>query len=147
LWAFDPLAVDDSQEQALASLLALFLARVVGGAFADILVSLFLALEVVEDRSDCLLARGMAGGVVEELLGGSRALTSQLMDQGLTGGPRQESTYDVGVGDIGQLVALPGEVPDVPTKGFPGLLSTVFEISGVPRTRLCALENPHEDLF
>ena len=89
----------------------------------------------------------MAGGDVEELLGGSRALTSQLMNQGLTGGPREESSYDVGVGDVRQLVALPGEAPNVPTKGFPGLLSAVFEIPWVPMMLVCALEVFHEDLF
>ena len=70
----------------------------------------------------------MASGDLEELLGGSWALMSQLMNQGLVGGPRQEGPYDVCVSDIGQLIALPGEVLDVPTKGFPRLLSTVFEI-------------------
>ena len=89
----------------------------------------------------------MAGGDVGELLGGSWALTSQLVNQGLTGGPRQESSYDVGIGDVGQLIALLGEVPDLPTKSFPGLLSTVFEIPWVPRTCICALEVCHKDLF
>ena len=74
----------------------------------------------------------MAGGDVEELLGGSQALTSQLVNQGLAGGSGQESSYDVGVGDVGQLVALPGEAPDVPTKSFPRLLSSIFEIPWVP---------------
>ena len=89
----------------------------------------------------------MVGGNVEELLGGSQALTSQLMNQGLVGGPRQEGSYDVGVGDVGQVVALPGEAPDVPTKSFLGLLSVVFEIPWVSRTSVCALEVSHEDLF
>ena len=70
-----PLAVGGSHERALVPLLVLLLARTVGGAFIGILVPLCLALEVIEDRSDCLLARDMAGGDVEELLGGSRALT------------------------------------------------------------------------
>ena len=46
-----------------------------------------------------------------------------------------------------QLVALPGEAPDVPTKSFPRLLSSVFEIPWVPRMRVCALEVSHEDLL
>ena len=50
------------------------------------------------------------------------------MNQGLIGGPIQEGSYDVGVGDIGQLIALPGEPSDVSMKGFSGLLSVVFEI-------------------
>ena len=69
------------------------------------------------------------------------------MNQGLTCGPRQEGSYDIGVSDIGQLIALPGEVLDVPTKGFPRLLSTVFEIPWVPRMLVRALEVPHKDLF
>ena len=69
------------------------------------------------------------------------------MDQGLVGGPRQESSYDVGVGDVGQLIALPREAPDVPTKSFLELLSVVFEILCVPRTCVCALEVSHKDHF
>ena len=61
--------------------------------------------------------------------------------------PRQESSYNVNVGDIGQLIALLGETPDVPMKSFSGLLSAVFEIPWVPRTCVCALEVSHEDLF
>ena len=71
-----PLVVGGSHERALMSLHVLLLAGTVGGAFTGILVPLHLALEAVEDRSDRLLARGMASGDVEELLGGSRALTS-----------------------------------------------------------------------
>ena len=94
-----------------------------------------------------LLARGMAGGDVEELFGGSWALTSQLVNQGLAGDPRQESSYDVGIGDVGQLVALLREASDVPTKGFSSLLLVVFEILWVPRMRVCALKVSYEDLF
>ena len=69
------------------------------------------------------------------------------MNQGLTGDPGQESSYDVGVGDIGQLIALSGEAPDVPTEGFTSLLSVVFEVPRVPRALVCALEVPHKDLL
>ena len=69
------------------------------------------------------------------------------MDLGLAGGPRQESSYDVGVGDVGQLIALSGEAPDVPMKSFPRLLLVVFEIPWVLRTCICALEVSHKDLF
>ena len=80
--------VGGGHERALVPLLALLLDGMVGGTFADVLALLRLALEVVEDRSDCLFARGMAGGDVEELFGGSRALTSWLVNQGLICGPR-----------------------------------------------------------
>ena len=69
------LAVDSGHEQALSPLLV-FLVGAVGGVFTSVLVLLRLAFEVVEDRSDRLLAQGVAGGNVQELLGGSWALTS-----------------------------------------------------------------------
>ena len=62
------------------SLLVLLLIGAVGGTFAGVLVPLCLALEAVEDRSDRLLARGVVGGDVEELLGGSWALMSLLVN-------------------------------------------------------------------
>ena len=71
-----PLAVDGSHERALVPLLVLLLAGTVGDAFVGVLVLLCLAPEAVEDHFDRLLARGMAGGDVKELLGGSWALTS-----------------------------------------------------------------------
>ena len=68
----------------------------------------------------------MASHDVEELLGGLRALTSQLVDQGLAGRPKQEGSDDVGIGDIGQLVALPREALDVLTGSFPKLLLAIL---------------------
>ena len=50
-----PLAVGGNHEPALAPLLVLLLAKMVGGAFVSVLVLLCLALEVVEDRYDRLL--------------------------------------------------------------------------------------------
>ena len=82
-----PFAVDGGHERALALLLVLLIGMV-GGAFASVLVPLCLALGMVKNCSDRLLARGMAGGDVEELIGGLWALVSQLVNQGLTGGPR-----------------------------------------------------------
>ena len=57
-------------------LLAVLLIGAVGGAFVGVLILLCLAFGVVKNHPDHLLARGVAGGDVEELLGGSRALTS-----------------------------------------------------------------------
>ena len=99
-WVSDPPAVGGGHERALTPLLVLLLDGMVGGTFTGILVSFCLALEAIEDRSDRLLAQGVASGDVEELLGGSRALTSQLVNQGLVGDPRQEGSYDVGVDDV-----------------------------------------------
>ena len=66
-----PLAVGSGHERALAPLLVLLLVGAVGGAFTSVLVPLHLALGMVENCSDCLLTRGMAGGDVKDLLGGS----------------------------------------------------------------------------
>ena len=89
----------------------------------------------------------MASGDVQELLGGSWALASQLVKQGLAGGPRQEGPYNIGVGDVRQLVALPREAPDVPTEGFSSLLPTVLEVPWVSRAIVCALEVSDKDLL
>ena len=91
----------------------------------------------------------MAGHDVEELLGGPRALTSWLreVDQGHAGGPGPEGSDDVGVGDVGQLVALPGEASDVLAESFPVLLSAILHILGVLRVRVGALEISHKDLL
>ena len=89
----------------------------------------------------------MAGGDVQEFLGSSRALVSQLMNQRLTGSPGQEASYNVGVGDVRELIALSGEAPDVPAEGLTGLLTTVLEIPWVPRELVCALEVSHKDLL
>ena len=88
----------------------------------------------------------MASGDVQEFLGGSWALASQLMNQGLTGHPGKKGSYHVGIGDIRELVALSGEALDVPTEGFAGLLAIVLEVPGVPRMLVRALEVPHKDL-
>ena len=89
----------------------------------------------------------MAGGDVQELLGGSRALASQLVNQTLIGCPGQEGSYHVGVGDVRELVALLGEAPDVPTEGLTSLLTIVLEVLWVPRVLIYALEVFHKDLL
>ena len=69
------------------------------------------------------------------------------MNQRLAGSPRQDSSYNVGVGDVRQLVALSREAPNVPTEGFSGLLPIVREVPRVSRALVCALEVSHEDLL
>ena len=70
----------------------------------------------------------MAGVDVQEFLGGLRALASQLINQRLAGSPGQESSYNISVDDFRELVALPGEAPNVPTEGLTSLLSVVLEV-------------------
>ena len=64
----------------------------------------------------------------------------------LVGHPEKEGSYYVSVGDVRELIALPGEALDVPMKGFIGLLAAVLEVPRVPRALVCALEVSHEDL-
>ena len=68
------------------------------------------------------------------------------MNQGLIGHLGQEGSYHVSVGDVTELVALPGEAPDVPMEGFIGLLAAVLEVPWVSRAFVRALEVPHKDL-
>ena len=69
------------------------------------------------------------------------------MNQRLIGSPGQEGSYHVDVSDVRELIALPGEAPDVATKVFIGLLAVVLEVPWVPRAFVCALEVPHKDLL
>jgi hypothetical protein len=43
----------------------------------------------------------MAGGDVEELLGGPWTFSPQFVNQGLVDDPEQESADNVGIGDVG----------------------------------------------
>ena len=69
------------------------------------------------------------------------------MNQGLAGCPGQEGSYHVGIGDVRELVALPGEAPDGPIEGLTGLLTVVLEVTWVPRALVRALEVSHKDLL
>ena len=65
----------------------LLLIRTVGGAFVGVLIPLHLASRAIENCSNRLLNENVAGHDVIEFLGSPWALTSQLRDQGLVGGP------------------------------------------------------------
>lgn len=67
------------------------------------------------------------------------------MDQGLACGPRDESHDDVHVEDIGELVALLGETPDVLSESLTGVLPAVLEVPQVTRVHVGALEVADED--
>ena len=71
----------------------------------------------------------MASGNVQEFLGGSWSLASQLMNQGLA------------------AIALSGEALDVPAEGLTGLMTVVLEVPWVPREFVGALEVSHKDLL
>ena len=69
------------------------------------------------------------------------------MNQRLAGHQGQEDSNHVSVGDVRELIALLGEAPDVPMKGFTSLLAAVLEGPWVPRALVCAPEVPHKDLL
>ena len=68
-------------------------------------LSLALVLASVEDCSDCLLARGVVYGDIEQVAGGMGLQAAKLVDQGLVGCPREECADDVHVDDIRKGVA------------------------------------------
>ena len=69
------------------------------------------------------------------------------MNQRLVGSSRQEGSYNVGIGDVRELVALPGEASNVPIEGLTSLLTVVLEVPWVLRALVCALEVPTKISF
>ena len=69
------------------------------------------------------------------------------MNQRLAGGPEEEGSYNVGVGDIRKLLVVLGEALDVPMEGFTGLLLVVLEVPWVSRACVGALEVAHKNLL
>ena len=97
-----------------ASILLVLLGPLSGGAFVWIrALGLAFVPASTEDRSDRLLARGVVGGDVEQVMGGTRLQVAKLVDQGLAGRPGEECADDVRVDDIMEGVASLGEPMDV----------------------------------
>jgi hypothetical protein len=67
------------------------------------------------------------------------------MDEGLAGRAADEGVDHVGVGDVGELIVLLGEVLDVLPEGLIGPLPAVAEVPRVPGPGVHALEVPDED--
>ena len=63
-------------------------------------------LTIAENHPNCLLAGGLVHGDVEQVAGGTGLHTTELVDQGLAGCPREERADDVRVDDIRKGVAL-----------------------------------------
>ena len=59
-------------------------------------------LVALEDGPDRLLAGGVAGGDLQELVRGARLLAPQFVDQGLAVHPAEECADNVGVDDARQ---------------------------------------------
>ena len=60
---------------------------------------------LAKDYSDRLLVGGMVCGDVEQVMGGMGLQIAELVDQGLTGYPREERADDVRVNNIRKGVA------------------------------------------
>ena len=124
----------------------LFLGGGVGLGVAALCGRIVLALArfVVEDGTNSLLAGGVVGGSVEQLIGVDGSASRKLMHQVSARRTLEESVDDLDVGDARELGALLGEASHVVAQGFVGLLPTPSEIPGVPREHVSALEVAQE---
>ena len=125
-----------------------FLDRGVDLGVAALCGRIFLALVrlVIENSTNCLLAGGVVGGSVEQLVGVGGTSSRKLVNQVPARRALEEGVDDLDVGDVGELGALLGEAPYVVAQGLIGLLPAPFEVPGVPRAHAHALEVAHEDL-
>ena len=89
-----------------ALILFVLFAPLCEGALVLVLaLGLALGSASTKDLSNCLLVRGMVHGDVEQVAGGTGLQTTELVDQGLAGCPREEGADDVRVDDIKKAVA------------------------------------------
>ena len=72
-------------------------------------------------------------------------LTAKRVDKCLAGHAVDEGIDDVGIGDVGELIALLGETLDVLSKGLVGPLPVVAEVPRVPRPSVLTLQVADED--
>ena len=126
----------------------MFLGEGLGLAVAALCERIFLALVclAIKDGTNCLLAGGVVGGGIEQLVGTGGMASHKLVHQVPACRAFEEGVDDLDVGDAGELGALLGEAQHVVAQGFIGLLPTPFEVPGVPRAHVSALEVVQEDL-
>ena len=95
-------------------ILFIFLAPLHGGALVQVCAFGFdLVPASAEDRSDHLLTKGVVGGDVEQVTGGTGFQAAKLVDKGLVVRPREECADDVYIDDVREGVASLGEPTDV----------------------------------
>jgi hypothetical protein len=99
-------------------------------ALGALILALPLVLVAAKDGTNHLLAGGVVGDDVHQLIGGGGGVAAQLLDQLLAGSSREEHHDDIEVGDFGKLGALFGEAPDIVAEGLAWLL---FVAPKVPR--------------
>jgi hypothetical protein len=89
----------------------------------------------------------MARRNVEKLLWRLWGLPSQLMHRGFVGGSLGEGVDNVGVREVGQLVALSRKVSDIVPRCLVRLLPTIVRVPWVSRAYVRALEISKKNLF
>jgi hypothetical protein len=77
---------------------------------------------------DGFLTGGVLGGNVQELPRRARGLMAEHMDDLLAGHASDEGMDHVDIGDVGELIALPGEALNVLPEGLVGILLVVAEV-------------------
>ena len=97
-------------------------------------------LVALKDGPDRLLAGGMIGGDLQELVRGARLLAPQFVDQGLAVRPAEERTNDVGIDDALQRAALLGEASDVVAQRLAAFLLAVLKVPRIARAYVRALK-------
>jgi hypothetical protein len=109
-----------SRDFALALLVLLLVVVACFGAPVGTLGFLVLVLPPIlvttKDGTNRLLAGGIVGDDVHQLIGSGGGVAAQLPDKLFGSGSREESHDDVRVGDVGKLGALFGETPDIVTQ-------------------------------
>lgn len=80
-----------------------------------------LALVHVQVGPDSLIAEGMDGHEVEQLMCCPQLVASKLMDKRFIGGTEDECFDYICFNDIEELIALLGEVADVLSESLPSL--------------------------
>ena len=93
----------------------MFLGGGLGIVVAALCGRIFLALVrlAVKDGTNCLLASGIVGGSVEQLVGVGGTASRKLVHQVPARRAFEEGVDDLDVGDAGELGALLGEAPHV----------------------------------
>jgi hypothetical protein len=103
-----------------------------------------LAFLFVEDRPHRLLARGKAGGDVEQLVRVDRRVVPELAPEVSSRGALEEGLHDFGLSDARELRAALGKAPYEVPERLTKLLGARTQVPGVSRAHIRALEVPHE---
>jgi hypothetical protein len=110
------------------------------GALGFLILALPFVLVTTKDGTNRLLAGGVVGDDVHQLIGGGGGVVAQLSNQLLASGSREKSHDDVGVGDVRKLGALFGETPNIVTEGLAQLLFIAPKVPRVTRVHIGHLE-------